>query len=475
MLVKPLTGKDPVEAARRLSGLPNLTFLDSAMAHPTLGRFSFVAADPFATFKVDEGAAFWNGERIPLPAGAHRPFGSHALDFLKEKLALYHQPSVPGLPPFQGGAAGYFAYDFGRDLERLPTPTVRQSGVPAVQLHFYDVVLAWDHREHKAWLVSTGWPETDPAARDRRAAERAAHFDGLLAGEPVRAEGRATAPLDWHSNFTREGFESAVARTVEYILAGDIFQANITQRFSANLPEDFDAAAFYRRLRRMNPATFAAFLDYGPLKVASSSPERFAQVYDGRVETRPIKGTIRRSADPIEDADLAARLLASEKDRAENVMIVDLLRNDLSRVCRPHTVHVPQLNGLESYATVHHLVSVVSGVLDDGLDVVDLVGAAFPGGSITGAPKIRAMEIITELERIERGIYCGSIGYLGFDGAADLNIAIRTVTLVGGEAIVWAGGGMTALSTPSDEYDESILKARRVLDAFRPDPGTGAE
>ena len=259
-----------------------------------------------------------------------------------------------------------------------------------------------------------------------------------------------------------------IARTVEYILAGDIFQANIAQRLSATLPADFDAWAFYRRLRAMNPATFAAFLDYGPLKIASSSPERFAQVYDGRVETRPIKGTIRRSADPDEDKRLAETLLASEKDRAENVMIVDLLRNDLSRVCKPHTVHVPALNGLESYATVHHLVSVVSGELRDGLDVVDLIGAAFPGGSITGAPKIRAMEIITELEGVERGVYCGSIGYLGFDGASDTNIAIRTVSFVGGEALVFGGGGITALSDPADEYDETIVKASRVLEAFRP-------
>jgi para-aminobenzoate synthetase component 1 len=464
MIVRTLAVRDPIEAVARLRSLPNLTFLDSAMAHPTLGRFSFLAADPFGTFTVERGRAHWNGAPIPGAEG-----GKAALAALKAILTRYRQPSVPGLPPFQGGAAGYLAYDFGRDLERLPTPETLQPGVPAVQLHLYDVVLAWDHRENKAWLISTGWPEEDPAARESRAADRAARFETLLAAPAPDDAGPGTARLDWRSNFTRPAFEAAVARTRDYILAGDIFQANIAQRFAAAIPDVFDPFAYYRRLRRMNKATFAAFLDYGPLKIASSSPERFAQVYDGRVETRPIKGTIRRSVHPAEDMHLARVLQASEKDRAENVMIVDLLRNDLSRVCRPHTVHVPQLNGLETYATVHHLVSVVSGVLEEGLTAVDLMAAAFPGGSITGAPKIRAMEIITELERIERGVYCGSIGYFGFDGAADTNIAIRTVQLVGGEAIVWAGGGMTALSDPADEYDETIVKARRVLESFVPD------
>ncbi|BBE71374.1 aminodeoxychorismate synthase component I [Oharaeibacter diazotrophicus] len=472
MIVRPLVLRDPMDAVRRLKGLANLTFLDSAMSHPTLGRFSFVAADPFGSFVVDGGRVTWNGAPVDLPGEAAEPLGRRALAALKARLALYRQPSVPGLPPFQGGAAGYLAYDFGRLLERLPEPAVAQGGVPALQLHFYDVVLSWDHRENRVWLVSTGWPEADPVRRDLRAARRADEVEALLAAPPSADEGAATAELSWRSNVTRAEFEAAVARTREYILAGDIFQANIAQRFAATLPAGFDPLAFYaERLRRVNKATFAAYLDYGALKVASSSPERFAQVYDGRVETRPIKGTIRRSAHPAEDMHLSAVLAASEKDRAENVMIVDLLRNDLSRVCRPHTVHVPQLNGLESYATVHHLVSVVSGALKDGLDAVDLLAAAFPGGSITGAPKIRAMEIITELERIERGVYCGSIGYFGFDGAADTNIAIRTVSFVGGEAIVWAGGGMTALSNPADEYDETIVKARRVLEAFRPEEG----
>ncbi|ODN70842.1 Aminodeoxychorismate synthase component 1 [Methylobrevis pamukkalensis] len=204
--------------------------------------------------------------------------------------------------------------------------------------------------------------------------------------------------------------------------------------------------------------------------VASASPERFLQVYDGRVETRPIKGTARRVADPAEDARIAEALLASEKDRAENVMIVDLLRNDLSRVCQPHTVHVPALCGLESYAGLHHIVSVVSGILEEGADIADLLRASFPGGSITGAPKIRAMEIITEIEGRGRGVYCGSIGYFSFDGSADTNIAIRTVTFRNGEATFNVGGGITALSEPPAEFDETLTKGARIFAAFAEDP-----
>ena len=251
-----------------------------------------------------------------------------------------------------------------------------------------------------------------------------------------------------------------------YILEGDIFQANIAQRFRAACPARFDPLAFYERLRAINAAPFAAFLDFGDIAVASSSPERFLKVQGTRVETRPIKGTAPRSSDPAEDAKALGTLLASEKDRAENVMIVDLLRNDLSRVCRPHSVEVPVLCGPESYASVHHLVSVVTGELAPGKDALDLLAAAFPGGSITGAPKVRAMQIIAELERVPRGVYCGAIGYFGFDGAMDTNIAIRTVVFRNREASVHAGGGITLLSDPAAEYDETLAKVRRIFAAF---------
>jgi para-aminobenzoate synthetase component 1 len=291
-------------------------------------------------------------------------------------------------------------------------------------------------------------------------------MEELLRHRPKVTGGHAIE--GWQSNFTREDYEKAIARTVELILAGDIFQANITQMFSAPIPPGFDPLGFYRVLRGKNPATFAAYMDYGSIQIASSSPERLLR-YDGTtVEARPIKGTRRRDSDPVRDANLIADLTASRKDRAENVMIVDLLRNDLSRVSKPGTVKVPMLCGLETYANVHHLVSVITSELKDGHGVGDLIGATFPGGSITGAPKIRAMEIIAEIEQAPRGVYCGSIGYIGFNGRTDFNIAIRTAQFADGVARVQGGGGITARSNPAAEYEESLTKIKRIMEAFRP-------
>jgi para-aminobenzoate synthetase component 1 len=272
------------------------------------------------------------------------------------------------------------------------------------------------------------------------------------------------------SNFARPAYEAAVARVVEYILAGDIFQANLSQRFLAELPPGLDAFGLYLRLRQRNPAPFAAYLDAGGVQIASASPERFLELRGRQVETRPIKGTRPRGATPEEDRRLGEELLGSEKDRAENVMIVDLLRNDLSRVCRDHTVLTPEICVLESFATVHHLVSTVTGELRPGLDAVDLLRATFPGGSITGAPKIRAMEIIAELEPTARGPYCGAIGWMGADGWMDTSITIRTFAIRDGKVAFQAGGGIVADSDPAAEYEETLAKARALLDSLRGEP-----
>jgi para-aminobenzoate synthetase component 1 len=268
------------------------------------------------------------------------------------------------------------------------------------------------------------------------------------------------------SNFTRPDYEAAVARVIDYIYAGDIFQANLTQRFRAELPAGLTPFTLYRRLRQLNPAPFAAYLDFGQVVIASSSPERFLSVRNGRVETRPIKGTRPRGRSPAEDQALMRALLASEKDRAENVMIVDLLRNDLSRVCRDASVAVPELCICEAFATVFHLVSTIVGELEPGRSALDLLKASFPGGSITGAPKIRAMEIIAALEPTQRGPYCGTIGYIGFDGTMDSNIVIRTYALDGSTVTFQAGGGIVADSDPAEEYEESLAKARALIDAL---------
>ncbi|PZQ16173.1 MAG: aminodeoxychorismate synthase component I [Ancylobacter novellus] len=456
MHVQQLPTTDMAALAERLAGLPHVAFLDSAMPHASLGRYSYLAADPYDVLHVGSDAATLGGRRLdgdPLAA-------------LGEAMRAQALEQNPDLPPFQGGAIGFIAYEYGRRLERLPEPRVDDLGLPDAVLPLYDWVVACDHAADKAWLISTGAPAPAGQARERRARDRA---EAVLARLLRPAEQRPAAPqadLVFRSNFSRAAYVEAIGRTVEYVLAGDIFQANVAQRFLAELPEAFDAWAFYRRLRTRNAAPFAAYLAFGDVTVCSSSPERFVRLEGDRVEARPIKGTSKRWADPHADGSSSRALLDSEKDRAENVMIVDLLRNDLSRVCRPGTVEVPKLCGLETYASVHHLVSVVTGRLREGLGVADLLDASFPGGSITGAPKLRAMEIITELEEHARGVYCGSIGWIGFSGDADFNIAIRTATIAKGKAQFQAGGGITALSDPAAEYDETLTKARALFEAF---------
>jgi para-aminobenzoate synthetase component I len=471
---------DPADCCERLAGLPYRVFLDSAARGARLGRYSFLTADPVA---------------VARSKGAHiecdgHPVTGDVLDTVRTLLTPFATDPLPGLPPFQGGAAGYLAYDWGRVLERLPAPRYEDLDVPDVVLGIYDWVLAWDHEWSRAWLISTGLLERAPLSRSTRAAERAAAvLERLNPGRPApsaKAEARpraarsggcpaptypvgadATDPrLEVRSSFTHAGYLDAVARVREYIFAGDIFQANLSQRFDAPLVEP--PWSLYRRLRARNPAPFAAYLDFPEALVLSASPERFLSVtVDGRVETRPIKGTRPRGVGPEHDAALGMALTASPKDRAENLMIVDLLRNDLSRVCSPGSVHVPELFALEHYATVHHLVSTVIGDLAPGQDALSLLRAAFPGGSITGAPKVRAMEIIAELEPSERGVYCGAIGYWSLTGALDCSVAIRTAVAHAGRVYFNAGGGIVADSEPEQEFRETLDKARGMIDALR--------
>lgn len=424
---------------RRLADQPGLAFLDSAMTHPEVGRYSFVAADPVATIS--------------------------SLDGLRDAMARFPLQHVEGIPPFQGGAAGYLSYEAARSLEPRLAERMPPSQIPAVDFRIYDRVVAFDHLEARAFAVSTGYPEQNETAREARAAHRLEELLRQLSGTTAPRSGHRII-RDWQSSFSRRAYEAAVRRTVEYILDGDIFQANITQRFSAPVPSGFDPLLFYETLRQRNAAPFAAYLDFGEVVAASSSPERLVRFDGMTAEARPIKGTRRRDQDPRKDAEHKESLLGSRKDRAENVMIVDLLRNDMSRVCDPGSIDVPVLCGLESYASVHHLTSVITGRLAAGNSAIDLVDAVFPGGSITGAPKLRAMEIIAELERAPRNLYCGSLGYVGFSGRLDLNICIRTALFHQGTATVETGGGITRRSDPAAEYDESLDKIAPILQAF---------
>lgn len=463
-LVREITPAPDAEAALlRYAKLPHCLFLDSAMRDSKLGRYSFLMAAPFETVRVQHGNAYTLAE-------------------LECRLKQYSSPAVSGLPPFQGGAAGLFSYDFCRALEKIPANRFDEFRLPDLLLGFYDVVLAFDHVEHRAWLISQGFPETEPGRRAKLAEERLQYFWDVLHGQDKRPETiqRASAVLGKDklapqfavgidgitSNFSFEQYKAAIEQTIEYICAGDVFQVNLAQRLLCEAREE--SLSLYLRLRQCNPAPFAGYLDGGDFQIVSASPERFIQIHDKVVEARPIKGTRRRTN--LAEADLFAgdELLESEKDRAENVMIVDLLRNDISRVCDADSVQVTKLCGLETYQFVQHLVSVVKGKLSAGKSAVDLIGHAFPGGSITGAPKVRAMEIIAELEPTARGPYCGSLGYLGFDGSLDLSILIRTITASAGWWQFPVGGGITVQSNPAHEYEETWHKAEGLLRAILP-------
>lgn len=443
---------------RQLQSDPHSVFLDSAMAAQGLGRYSIVAAWPSMVMRS-------KGRQVTLSG----PDGTRVLDddpfaVLKRILHRRKRGRPPEGIPFAGGAIGYFAYDLCHFIEHLPATAVDDLHLPEMYIGFYDAAVVFDQLDGRTWLVG---PETE---RDRIAELQRAVEAGKSARatrhspDAARWDSSASAPPGFTCNFTRDEYLDAIRRTKEYIAAGDIFQANISQRFSA--PLSVPPFELYSRLRTINPAPFAAFLNFDGLTVASASPERFLQVRARTVQTRPIKGTRPRGKTPKEDRALARELLASEKDRAELVMIVDLERNDLGRVCEIGTVRVPELFRLEEYATVYHLVSTVVGRLAPERDAVDLLRATFPGGSITGAPKIRSMEIIDELEPTRRSIYTGAIGYIDDSGDMDLNIVIRTFVIANGMAHVQVGGGIVADSDPVLEYEETLHKGKALFRAL---------
>jgi para-aminobenzoate synthetase component 1 len=442
-LVRAVAVEEPVRALRALAGLPHAFLLHSAMQDER-ARWSFFGADPFAVYRGAEYA-----EAI----AAWRHF---------EALA-HRDVTPPSAVPFTGGAVGYWAYDFGRRLERLPARAHDDLGLPDVLLGFYDVVGAYDHDTRQAWLFSNGFP-CEGEERGARAEQRLAAFTLLLAGEPqevlLRVPRAGVHPPV--STFERGAYLDAVERVRDHIRRGDIFQANLSQRWSVRCDEGpclEGALTLYEALAERSPAPYAACLVAGDHAIVSASPERFLELRAGRVETRPIKGTRPRRVDPAGDARMAAELLASGKDRAENVMIVDVMRNDLGRACVTGSVRTPKLCELETFPQVHHLTSTVTGQLRAELDAFDLLHACFPAGSITGAPKIRAMEILESLEPVRRHVYTGAIGYVGWNGDADWSVAIRTALVTPRAVHFAAGGGITADSDPDAEYEETLDKA----------------
>ncbi|HJX13152.1 MAG TPA: aminodeoxychorismate synthase component I [Dehalococcoidales bacterium] len=436
-------------------------FLDSGMDPQKLGRYSFMGSDPFLVLRS-------RGDRVSLVRdGVEEVKRGNPFDILREVLGAYKLDGGDAPVPFTGGVVGYFSYDLGHFIERLPAAAVDDLQLPECYLGFYDAVVAFDHRENRAYLVSTGFPGLDGSQRQRRAGERLKELKSLMASPPpppAAAEAASGEGIVLRANFSHQGYLEAVATAREYICAGDIFQVNLSQRFEADLsipPYDL-----YRRLRAINPAPFASYFNFDGVSIVGASPERFLKLTGDRVETRPIKGTKPRGKTPDEDRALAESLLASAKDRAENVMIVDLERNDIGRVCRYGSVKVTELAILETYPTVFHLTSTVVGQLSEGKNRIDLLKATFPGGSITGAPKVRAMEIIDELEPTRRSVYTGSLGYLSFGGDMDLDIVIRTIIVKDGRAYFQVGGAIVYDSEPESEYIETLDKGRALIQAL---------
>ncbi|MDY3551170.1 aminodeoxychorismate synthase component I [Gemmata sp. JC717] len=473
LAVELIPAPNPWAVARSLAHLPHLLFLDSAEEHAERGRYSYVAADPRITFTQPPRSNATDGDE----GKGRGPFDP--LEQVKRRLRECPLTTVPELPPFQGGWAGCFGYGYGRSLEHLPPTRYDEFRTPDIVVGLYDWVFSYDHTSGRAWLVSSGFPFApgDRSPRAERAVRRLQEALSVIRvrrpASPVHLPGSAARidpapqyPLPGFSgvtsNFDRAGYEAAVRRAVEYIRAGDCFQVNLSQRLLAPLREH--PLELYDRLRRLNPAPFGGYFDLGDYQILSASPERFLRVHPGgEIETRPIKGTRRRGTTPEEDAALVRDLVTSPKDRSENVMIVDLLRNDIGKVAVFGSVRVPRVCELETFRFVHHLVSEVRGRLKPSTGPLDLLTASFPGGSVTGAPKVRAMEIIAELEPTARGPYCGALGWVGFDGAMDTNILIRTFTAGGGWVQFPVGGGIVADSDPAREYEETLHKAAGLL------------
>ncbi len=453
--------RDPIDVFASMADRPYAQLLHSCPGAAGGGRYSFIAFDPFDTLTT------WDGVTRTQDGSA---LSGDPFSCLQNALGRFRAAcSDESHSPFIGGALGYFGYELLHNLETIPRAETARFSLPDMDVGLYDTIAAYDHHTQRAWVLATGFPEKEERARRHRANHLTQKIADLLETEspkplqPFYVNGASPKT-------TKADYIARVKRAIDYIYAGDIYQANLSQCFQTDLPATTPPYDVFRRMMTINPVSYAAYLNTPHATIISNSPERFLKVHatdhGHHVETRPIKGTRPRGESAPADHTLQEALAHSEKDRAENIMIVALLRNDLSKVCRDDSVNVSSLCEVETYATLHHLVSTITGTLKKDKDAVDLLKACFPGGSITGAPKVRAMEIITELEKETRGPYCGAIGYLGFDGGMDTNIAIRTLTIPHAnygrprQMFYPVGGGIVADSDPDMEYEESLVKAK---------------
>ena len=428
-----------------IADLPWAMWLDSA----GMGRFDIICAQPIATL-VTQGATTTIHDVQGTRHSAEDPF-----DLLRQQLNQGCE-SIPGIP-FCGGALGYWGYDLARRWMPLPEQARDAEQLPEMAIGIYDWAVVVDHQLKIAQLVSRQLsPQTSQVLPEILLSLQKAH---AMPEGNFRVHGLVS------SNFTRASYNAAFAQIQDYLYAGDCYQVNLAQRYSAQVSGNTLSA--YQELRHLSPAPYSAFLNFPHARILCASPERFLRVQEGNVETKPIKGTRPRMENPMLDASVVDELRGSAKDRAENLMIVDLLRNDLGKSCMPGSVQVSKLFDVESFAQVHHLISTITGQLAPGQDALSLLRNCFPGGSVTGAPKLRAMQIIEQLEPHRRSVYCGAIGYVGHDGNMDSNIAIRTLIYSRDEIRFWAGGGIVADSTASAEFQETLVKATGMLELLR--------
>jgi len=449
--------------------------LESVEKGEQVGRYSFLAANPRRQLVGYE-------DRVEVRDGdgaevrSLRP-GEDPLHAVEARMSRYRLVEVPGLPRFVGGAVGVMAYDLVRFFERLPSTARDDLGLPLCHFLFTDTLVAFDHVKHRLLVIALAHVDGDPDTAYADAVQRIeAIIDRLQ--QPVRSTQYAFAQYAFAqhgftqppgapsltANMSRASYESAVRRAKAYIAAGDIFQVVLSLRFACRTQAE--PFAIYRALRMLNPSPYMVYMELDDLRVIASSPEMLVRLEGGVAELRPIAGTRRRGATPEEDAALAEELLADPKERAEHIMLVDLGRNDLGRVCTYGSVHVPELMVVERYSHVMHIVSSVKGRLDPRYSAFDLLRATFPAGTVSGAPKVRAMEIIEELEGVRRGLYAGAIGYFGFGGRMDTCITIRTILMRGDTAYIQAGAGIVADSDPAREYEECVNKAAALAEAI---------
>ncbi|MBI5848441.1 MAG: anthranilate synthase component I family protein [Nitrospirae bacterium] len=436
-----------------------------------ISRYSFIGIEPFLEFRSKDGLIEidWLGNKT---VSKGKP-----LQHLRELVRSVSQEPLEGLPPFQGGAAGMFSYDFVRYFENLPATAEDDLHIPDAHFFMFDRVVAFDLKEKKSWIIiCPGVREAVPGSPEITGSRMELSEEARKHGERIallieqspeviqRESGQQTITISAETD--KDQYLAMVRRAKEYIAAGDIFQANLSLRLSANIG-DIAPLVVYEILRKVNPSPFAAYLEFGDYQIVSSSPERLVRVRGRVVDTRPIAGTRPRGRDLQGDDEMRAELLLSEKERAEHIMLIDLERNDMGKVCDYGSLHVDELMTTEQYSHVIHIVSNIRGLLAKGMDCFDVIRATFPGGTITGVPKVRCMEIIDELEPTRRGPYTGSIGYIGYNGNMDLNIIIRTFLIKDGTAYVQAGAGIVADSDPEREHYESLKKAEALINTLK--------